>query len=295
MIYVVVPIYKEINFLKQFVRVWSSIDMKNIILVVSNAGSDDESSDYIRNEQLKNQIPIIEVPGKSNMYWSQLVANGLNHVSNIGSKGDFVLVTNVDVLPNSYAINSLLSDINLKDKMVIAAIAKHERCLSAGVIVKSWLFSINKHLFEGWNSEDITKGKLIEVTYLPTRFVLFPFDVLGNVGYPNFEKLPHYGGDYEYTNRMRLLGYSLYVSTSAYVQNCVENTGFKTSDKSTCLLERVKMAFNIKSTYNLTHRFWFAILVYPKAILVPALIFVYAKIVIEVLFGLRVIKKYFAR
>ena len=99
--------------------------------------------------------------------------------------------------------------------------------------------------------------KEIEANLLTGRCLLHPVEIFKKIGNYNSEKLPHYGGDDEFTARARSAGYKLFVLPSAIV--------FLDQDNS----HRRKEGFfqelfvNVKSSTNLIYRWRLARMIVP--------------------------------
>ena len=58
---------------------------------------------------------------------------------------------------------------------------------------------------------------LIECDVLPTRGIIFPATLLGEIGFLDQKSLPHYGSDFEWTARAKRSGYKLYMRTDTFM------------------------------------------------------------------------------
>lgn len=286
-LFVVVPTFKELSFVEGFFASWRQVSSVACTLVVCNANAVDETSAMI--ESLDSDYPhsVVELAGHAGLYWSGLVELGLQYVVKSAAPCDLCLLTNIDVGFQNDPIRPLVEANNENPSSQLSALALNSkgRLLSAGIQVKSWCFSLNKHLFEGCRLDEIDRDSLVSATYLPTRFFAFPVRAIKVAGFPNSRRLPHYAADYEYTNRLRLAGFQPYVHTGTVVLNVEKNTGFKSFEKETAFGQRVRNLFNLKCTYHLPTRFWFVWLTYPPLSRLPGLISSMAKILVEVIIG----------
>lgn len=286
-LFVIVPTFNEAQLILPFLESWEKVVCIECVLLICNGNPGDETTDMVADYGLNHRHRVVEVLGRSDLFWSGLVALGLSKVEQDAGPGDYVLLTNIDISFDSDPMASMLAQAKVHPRSQIAALAlaADGRLLSAGVHVSSWLFSLNKHLYQGMVLEDIGNSELVPVTYLPTRFVLYPACALNDAGYPNTRRLPHYCGDYEYTNRLRLHGYKPFVNNKVVVRNIDANTGFKTFQQRTTLLQRLSKCLDMKCTYNLKYRFWFVWLTYPRFVVIPGLITHFNKILLEIIFG----------
>ena len=106
-------------------------------------------------------------------------------------------------------------------------------------------------------------------------------------------ELPHYGGDYEYTNRVRKLGYQPYIFTGACVRLDTKHTGADVFHRRLSLGKRIATMFSIKSTANPICRLRFVRLAYPRSAWPSAMALYLLRSVMEVSFGGAHIKSVF--
>lgn len=286
-LFVVVPTFRELNLVRSFLVSWKAVRSLPLTLIVCNARPGDESSAHIREISKTYPHRIIEVEGHSDLYWSGLVELGLKRVLDISRADDLCLVTNIDITFQGDPVLPMLkaNKANPKSQIAALAIGSGNRLLSSGVCVRSWALSINHHPFRGASPEAVPGGSLIDVTYLPTRFVLFPVLAVKEAGFPRTKRLPHYCADFEYTNRLRRYGFQSYITTDAVVMNDQSNTGFKTFENKTTFTDRWRNMFQLKCTYYLPSRFWFVWYTYPGLMKLPGLISGLTKVLLEILVG----------
>lgn len=284
-IFIIVPTFKETSLVSDFLENWKKIHSANCEIIICNANPDDETSELILKTCSSYPHRLREARGNPSLYWTGLVKLGLEMVANELRDEDLLMLTNIDVGFDEDPLPPLLKVIDSQKNTQAAAVAvgANGKVLSAGIQVKSWILSVNRHLFQGLEETAIPLNQLIPANYLPTRFLLFPSRALKEAGLPDAKHLPHYGADYEYTNRMRLAGYQPLIVTASRVRNVHLNTGFKTFEQKTTLRQRLRALFDIKSTLNLKYRFWFLWLTYPPLLRPFGLISTLLKIAIEVL------------
>ena len=99
--------------------------------------------------------------------------------------------------------------------------------------------------------------------FMPTRCTLIPFTAVRMTGLIAEHDLPHYAGDYEYTNRLRLLGFAPYIFTGSRVKVDAQNTGTSVFHKALSLRVRISSLFSIKANFNPIYRLRFVRLAYP--------------------------------
>ena len=121
--------------------------------------------------------------------------------------------------------------------------------------------------------------------FLPTRCTLIPFAAVAKAGLVAERALPHYGGDNEYTNRVRRLGYQPFIFTGARVRVDVGHTGADVFYRKIALLERIRTLFSIKSLSNPVYRLRFIALTYPRYAWPSAMLLCLLRTCLEILLG----------
>jgi GT2 family glycosyltransferase len=97
--------------------------------------------------------------------------------------------------------------------------------------------------------------------------------------------LPHYGGDYDYTNRVRKLGYQPYIFTGACVRLDAKHTGADVFHRRLSLGKRIGTLFSIKSSANPIYRLRFVKLAYPRYAWPSAMVLYLLRSLTEVMLG----------
>lgn len=294
-IHVVVPIFRETDLLESFLKSWEGVRSAPVRLLVVNGDPGDSASRWIADYMTKGrrdgcgiELVVEEVPGNPELFWTGLVRLGLERVAEDAEEGDFFVLTNVDVNFSGDPIEAIRGAVpNLGSKQVsLATVTGKGGVHSSGVVVRSWILSLNRHLLEGMSEEDLVgTGEELPATYLPTRFLFCPTAALKAGHFPDAGRLPHYCADYEYTNRLRLNGYAPVVFTGARIRLHESNTGFDTFLKETDLRSRIARAWDIKCPYNFRYRYRFVQLVYPAIAFYPGLLSHFSKIFLEIVFG----------
>lgn len=284
-VHVVVPTFRESHLAGPFLESWSAIRSVPLQLHVVNGNPGDETSGLLRD--WAGRIDVTEHAGHPGLYWTGLVALGLRRVAEIAGEGDAFLLTNIDVRPHGDPLASIFAGVSdwERHQVAIPVAWASGRVTSSAVEVRSWALSLNRHLGEGLQLEDLPEKATLPATYLPTRFLLVPVKALHEGILPDETRLPHYCADYEYTNRLRLRGYAPVLFTGASASLDEENTGFDTYLSRTTLWARIARARDIKCPYNFRYRFRFVRLVYPAAAFLPGLLSHFAKIFLEIAFG----------
>ncbi|MAS95544.1 MAG: hypothetical protein CMO55_20275 [Verrucomicrobiales bacterium] len=294
-VHVVVPTFRETDLVSEFLNSWEKVDDRAIRVYVVNGNPGDETSDLIQSWSGKADVQ--EICGSPVLYWTGLVCLGLRKVAEEASSDDLFVLSNIDVRFDGDPIAALRKRFDSFDgkQVTVPVVGGGGKVLSAGVVVRSWALSRNRHLFDGIAEEELPKSESLGATYLPTRFLVCSVSALKKGLFPAEEALPHYTADYEYTNRLRLSGYEPVIYTGVRVRISEENTGFDTYLLKTSLWSRLKRINDIKCAYNFCFRYRFVRLTYPLKTQVPGMVTHFAKIFVEILFGGKQIDRFRSR
>ena len=284
MIHVLAPTFDEYSHVKNFINSWSSCSLDeeiNIIIINGNYG--DETTNLINDLDTVN---IVEIEASKDEYWSALVNKGLIFFNEHKKDEDNLIITNIDVMPPK-DLKEILS-IGFEENCCISvpAIDQNNQLLDGGIRQISWLLDL-KRKFYYKNSSSIN---IENIDYCPTRFLIIKNINKESMPLTLAKKLPHYGSDYEYTNRLRIGGFCIYCITSSYAINDSQNSGIK---KNNIFNQNIKeILFGIKSTFNIKYRTNFVLNFYPKIYIPFLLLSVYIRILFY-LFKFKLFKKFF--
>jgi hypothetical protein len=284
-VHVVVPTFRESDLVPAFLLSWEGVEDHDVAVYVVNGDPGDRTSELISD--WTGRCRVTEIKGSPDLFWTGLVCLGLREVSSAAGPDDLFVLTNIDVSFEGNPLVAIEKGIGPigKRQITVPVVEEGGRTLSAGVQVRSWALSLNRHLFDGWAFSDIPEDERIAATYLPTRFLVCPVTPLLEGQFPDEAHLPHYCADYEYTNRLRVNGYEPLLFTGASVKIAKENTGFDTYLLETSFLSRLARARDIKCPYHFGYRFQFVRLTYPRWAVIPGMVTHFAKILLEILFG----------
>lgn len=255
------PTFRETVKVERVLKCFARECSDDVQILVVNGDPGDETSRYL---QELHDDRVLEIHGKPDLFWSGLVNLGIEHVMQCGAKKEFIILMNADVEFDHDILAPLIAKARQIKKCQLAAVTVGRQVVvSSGVKVVSWLLTINRHPLAGSPPTTVPTDALIPVDYLPTRCTLIPFEAIEQAGLVAQAALPHYGGDNEYTNRIRRLGYQPYIYTGVSVRVDTANTGVNVFHRSVSLRKRIGSLLSIKSSSNPLCRLRFVTLVYP--------------------------------
>ena len=262
MIHIVIPVHNRLNFTIDCLNSLKKQDIYNQFnLIVVDDGSTDGTSEY-----LKKNFPEVKIlNGDGSLYWGGAINCGIKYVIKIHKVQDWVLIVNNDVEFTVDAISTLIKvSIKEKRKVISSALTLNfedkKTIITSGTIVKSWLFNDTKHILRGLNINYLTKKSPVKVDLLTGRCLLHPieiFEIAGNYDCKNFL---HYGGDDEFSMRVKKHGYDTLVCPNSIVFLKTRNQEYK---KKLSFKSFQFTFFNIKSSSNIISKFYFTMRVVP--------------------------------
>lgn len=258
MIYIIIPVYNRI---RKTIKCLDSIfkqNRKDIKIIIVDDGSTDKTKKIINDKYSK----IIMLNGTGSLFWTGAVQFGINYVLSICHQKDWVLLANNDVEFDNGCIDKLVTLSEKYNRKIIAGalsvdLKDKNTIVKSGTIVKSWFFNLNYQILNKCKISNIKSKKEIEANLLTGRCLLHPVEIFKKIGNYNSEKLPHYGGDDEFTARARSIGFRLFVLPSAII--------FLDRDNSHKSKEGFfqELFINKKSSTNLIYRWRLARMIVP--------------------------------
>lgn len=284
----VIPTFKEPKQIKKLISSFSFINSDQIEILIINNNPNDETSRFLATCGDKR---VREIEGISTLYWSGAVNIGLNFVLNSINKPDYVFIMNADIEFNYDIFDKFIQKAKGMTKFQLAGVTvSQDKIVASGAKVSSWFLTNIRHPLAGSTKEDLVEDILIKVDYLPTRCIMFPYTALVECGVIAEKRLPHYGGDEEFTNRLRLKGYQPYIYTGVIVYLDVSNTGTDVFHKPLNFRNRLGSLFSIKSPSNPNFRITFVKMVYPWYAVPTGIILYVSRSILEVSLGGNLIK-----
>lgn len=292
-VYAVAPTFREPKAVGRLLACFEVVSYPEYELLLVNAAPGDETSALVLSQQ--QRVRARELQGRPDLFWSGSQNIALGVVLAEARDTDLLLLLNVDVTFQSDVISQLVGIYRTRPRTQLGAVACTAGIvMSSGVKVRSWALAQNTHPLAGRKASAIPAGYCEPMDFLPTRCVLFPVEAVRKAGLINERRLPHYGADYEFTNRLRRHGYQPFLCGDVKVDNDVSNTGYDLYHRDLTLAQRLRRLTSIKSPYNPKYRTNYALLTFPWYCVPSAILVYWLKTMVEVLCGGRVLRKVFS-
>ena len=269
MIYIVIPSFNEKNFIISLLDDLSHQTYKKYKIIISDNGSNDGTVEFIK----KNK-DIVLIENNQNFWWTKSTNAGIRYVLGYADKNDYVLTLNCDLSIENNYLENIVSSAKMNKDSIIGSLnidIDSKKIFFGGVLVNeitAKYYNINydkKISTNQFSNEYVTH-------FLPGRGTLIPIKVFKKIGL-YYEKLPHYGSDFEFAYRARKNRYNLIVSYDSKVFSFTKNTGLNNSINAMSLKDYLGSFFNIKSPSNLYYRAIFIYKCFPRRYFIIHLLF----------------------
>ncbi|MFT4414713.1 glycosyltransferase family 2 protein [Fredinandcohnia humi] len=261
---IVIPVFNRIEETKKCLDCLRKQSYDNFEIIVCDDNSSDGTYEYI----VKNYPEVHLVKGNGDLWWTGGTNKAIEYVIEEIKETHYILTLNNDVVIGPNFLEQLMLTAEKNPNALVCATSINSdgssKILFGGIKKISWITAKYYSMFnnnEVYNKE-IHKGH-VESACLIGRGMLVPIEVLNNIGLFDYEKLPQYFSDIEYSLRAKKAGFKLIVDLECIVYT-ESNDNTSRYDKSNNLLFKLR---NKKSPLHLRTRLNFAVLCCPKFIL----------------------------
>ena len=227
---VVIPCFNNLNVLKKSIPTIYSDDF---IIVVFNDNSTDGTSDWLK----KNFPKIIQLKGDGNNWWTGSLAKGIQKC--IDNDCIYIMSVNADVLVSPELIYKLIETSKTYNNSVIASLVVEvknpNKILWGGSYFKKIHSLIpiysSKYIVKSGNDIKSIASKVYETDEVHGRGVLIPSKVIKEIGNYDYKNFPHYGGDNDFSLRLKNKDIKMYVDPSCMARVFSDNTSLNIRKK----------------------------------------------------------------
>ena len=252
MLYIIVPVYNRLSSTKQFLASLSMQAYKNYTVIIVNDGSTDNTEEYIRKYHPEVHI----VNGNGELFWGGAINAGLEYIKDIVFEDDILAFANNDIEFKKDTIINILKYYANNNNGVYhpVTINKDQLCESSGSKVLNWMFFMSQHPFRNAKYDDIKEYSSVRIDFATARFLLFGANLLKVIHRIDTENFPHYGGDNDFSMRLKKLNIFTYIIPSSVCILDTSTTGNNPKSINS-LSSFIRSLSSIKSTNNLRIRF----------------------------------------
>lgn len=252
-IYIVTAVHNSLAHTKKFLRSLEKQDFRHYRLVIVDDGSTDQTRKYIQLHAPSATL----ITGTGNLYWTAGINQAIRAALKQAQHGDYILTVNNDcTLPPNY-LRLMLETIQQFPNSILGSfeIEQGTHKVHSGYLSVDWQSG-------RWLNELSPQGVKF-CGHLSTKGTIFPVKVFSQLGLLDADHLPHYGSDFEFTNRARLSGYQLVVNSECKVSCDHERTGLQRNNKKITYSQVWSLMWSRKSTINLKDHYYLVRLMCP--------------------------------
>lgn len=235
---------------------------------------DDDSTDGT-TKTIHQKYPMVEIiKGDGNLWWTGSIAKGISWILTKAKKHDYVITINADCRVNPHFVKTLVSISNAHPQTIFGSTIRDLKTniLADAAVMLDWRtgkFSQNL---------EILTNPILKSGVLSTKGTIFPISVFHRIGNFNYQKLPHYLSDYEFSLRASKHGYLLRTATNSVVKNDTVRTGLGDQGiKNLSFKQRWKLLFDRRSRLNILDHYNFIIMHAPAKYLVRNILIIVVK------------------
>ena len=290
MIYIVIPVHNRLELTKKCIQSLKDQSFKDWFAYIIDDGSSDGTFEWVKS---LNQSNITCIKGSGSLWWTGSMHLGVMHVLQRALENDYLMSLNNDVFLSERAIEILFNSLKARPKSIFSSISisegDNQRIMSSGAKMISWILNISYHPFYGRSYDSLDNLNSVEVDMLNGRSVIYPMQVFKKNTF-DFKRFPQYGGDNEFSYRVKKLGYSLNINPKSIVYVQRSETGLNPMDRTLTFSEKVISLFSIRSVNNVFIRAKFALVVPPIYARPTYFLIALMKILIQLLLSNTLIK-----
>ena len=250
-IYICIPVHNRIQYTLACLRSIYSQTYNNFVVIVCDDGSIDNTSNI-----LKERYPdVVLLKGNGSLWWTGGINKCVEYALKNTKVNDFVYTLNNDtelfdntlenlVLRAKEYPNSIIGTVNL--------FYNEPRKIEPSAFRKRNKFPFKKriHRIDDWGSLLNNRNCAVEVDSLSGKGVLIPIPIFKRIGLYNFDMLPHYHADSEFTLRAKKNNYTIYFDYNSRLLSHQNLSGIGTRTSQPNLKEFIQSFFIIKSAHH---------------------------------------------
>lgn len=224
---IAIPCYNNINVLRQSIP---PISNSNYFITIFDDNSTDGTEQYI----VKNYPDISYLKGDGTNWWTGSIKKAIDNCLHAGC--EYILSLNADVVIEKHTITRLMETCKLKNHSVIASlVVKRNNIMQIGWAGSKFYklpflpIYTSKYILKAGTTIPDNLVNVYEVDEVHGRGVIFHKSIFNDFGIYDYKTFPHYGGDMDFSLRLRRKGVKLYVDPNCRVKVFFNNTGFLNS------------------------------------------------------------------
>lgn len=249
MIFIAIPVFNRIEFTCECLESIRSQIYKEWTVVVCDDGSKDNTTEIIASSFPE----VIILKGNGNLWWTGGTNECVKFILERATVNDYIFTLNNDTVLLPETLNTLIKFGSLHPNSIVACgnyfINDRSRLESTAFIkrFKSPFSEYHLPLYQWGEDVSNLKTNVYEVNSVSGKGVLIPVPVFHKVGIYNFEKLPHYHADTEFTRRANKTGYQIFLLLDAIILTHQDASGIGQVNSKLNIAEFFKSFFSLRS------------------------------------------------
>lgn len=250
-IYICIPVHNRISYTLKCLESIYSQSYSNFTIVICDDGSTDDTSPLI-----KEQFPeVVLLSGDGNLWWTGGMNATVSYVLENAKEGDYIYTLNNDTelledtiieslnIAKPYKGSAIIGSLNVfysdPTKVEPSAFKFSRGLLPVVKRVNSWAQDINSIPVDN-----------LSVDGLAGKGVLIPVQVFKKIGLYDFDRLPQYHADLEFSIRAMKNDIDVIINYRSKLLSHVEQTGLGSRANAPRLKDFVKSFFTLRSPHH---------------------------------------------
>lgn len=252
-VYILCGVHNDLEYTKGLLQSIRNSEYRKVKTIIVDDGSTDGSSEYIKT----NYPEINIIKGNGNLWWTGAMEKGVEYISSVCGRDDYLLTINNDCMFDNKYISSLVSFMKNNSNSIVGSLVLDK--LSGNIVDAGVLINWDKALFEPIKiNNDSRLVGCVNVDTLSTKGSMYPVKIFQEIGNFDRDNFPHYLSDYEFSCRARKFGYKLILNYDSVVINDSLRTGKEIiNNQPIRMVELKNYLFSKKSKINIFDQFKF--------------------------------------
>ncbi|RRQ21642.1 glycosyltransferase family 2 protein [Thiohalobacter thiocyanaticus] len=273
-----IPVHNRIELTRSCLQSIRKQVYRNFRIVVCDDGSEDGTAGILAADFPE----VVVLNGDGNLWWTGATNECVKYILENAAPDDYLITLNNDLELAVNYLGMMAKALEHKPDAVLASasydIAQPDRLVEPGERM-DWVRAKVRKL----DPVSYDYSGLAEITHAPGRGTVFPLRVFSSIGLFDFEGLPQYAADYDFTHRARRAGFRVYMNYDAKLYSHVDHTGSSAFKGGWSLNKFYGYLTSIKSPGCLKYRWRFARKNCPRLLLPSYIVLDTARVLISYL------------
>ncbi len=259
MIFICIPVFNRIAYTRKCLQSIREQTYKDYTVIICDDGSTDGTSAILQSEFPE----VIVLQGNGNLWWTGGINECVKYaLAKANIQSDYIFTLNNDTELAGNTLQVLTEQSRLRPNSILACgnyFINDRTKLESTAFVRRGKIPFSDHhkpLFK-WGEDigNLTEN-VYEVSSVSGKGVLIPVDIFHKIGLYNFNKLPHYHADTEFSCRAFNAGYKIFLVLNAVIYTDPDTSGIGQVNSKVSFREfwasfnSMRSENHLKSLYN---------------------------------------------